>query len=150
MGILAISKTIMIKQFLLIILCISAIVGCKPRKKLVVGSPVASETITTTSVKPVADSAQFLLNEARKANISVRSASGKIAIQSQKNDNRNPDGVAHFRLYTDSVLWVSVTSSMLNLEVARLYIWPHEVVFTNRLNQTYWRCLLYTSPSPRD
>ena len=76
--------------------------------------------------------------------INFNTFSGKLKIESSDNKGKNPDITAIVKIVKDSAIWLSLTATILNIEVYRLYITPDSVVLLDkRAKEVQYRSLDY-------
>src|SRR5665213_411964 len=61
--------------------------------------------------------------------------SAKIKVQYEDQRGQQPDFYAFVRLYKDSVLWISINSTFLNIEAFRILIKKDQIIIINKLNK---------------
>ncbi len=121
-------------KILLALLIATSVVQCRSGKAI---SKAISTRDTTLQVKTknVADSI-LLINETKsilqKANINFKTFSAKIKMDIETSKEKVPDLIANVRILKDSIIWVSVSASIFNYEVARLFITKDSVIFVNK------------------
>ena len=94
-----------------------------------------------------ADSA-ILVNQSmeniRKHHIDFKTFNAKIKVEYQDAKGKQPDIIAVVRIVKDSGIWVSLSASMFNIEVFRLFITRDSVILMNiREKEVQYRSLDY-------
>lgn len=123
--------------------------SCGSTKK-VIGNVIAAKdssyTITKADtinkIRPVL--ADSLSSSLQKNFIDFNTFSGKLKIESSDNKGKNPDITAIVKIVKDSAIWISLTATILNIEVYRVYITPDSVILLDkREKQVQYRSLDY-------
>ncbi len=119
-------RTLPVKYFMLLLLSVSFLAGCKAWKKTPKEMPEED-----AEMKKV----QTLIQKSHNANLQYEWLSGKIAGEINTN-GRKYNFKANLRMKKDSVIWISV-SYALGFEIARMKLTPDTLLMINRLNKTY-------------
>lgn len=121
-------------KFLLVVAIGSAFVQCRSGK-VISKAIAAKDTTLQVQIKNVADSI-LLVNEVKsvlqKSKIDFKTFSAKIKMDIETSKEKLPDLVANVRIIKDSVIWISVSATIFNYEVARLLITKDSVIFVNK------------------
>jgi len=122
-----------------VLLFCSALVFVQCRSGRAITKAIAPRDTTGIVIKSGADS--VLLYNAVKANlrknyIDYRTFSAKIKLEVEDSKGKKPDLVANVRMIKDSVIWISISATILNVEVFRVYIRPDSVVLLNKQEHT--------------
>ena len=72
-----------------------------------------------------------------KSRIEFQTFSSKIKVISERNGSSNPDVSLNVKMIKDSLIWISATASILNLEVYRLFVETDSVTLIDKLNTSY-------------
>lgn len=127
-------------RILFLIISIVLITACRPTKK-VISSVIGPKDSTAIVAAKTAEEAARLVNAAKeriKANyIDYRTFSAKIKIDSENSDGKNPDVTAVVRMMKDSAIWVSLTATLVNFEVYRIFITKDKVILLDKSAKTY-------------
>ncbi|MFT3979926.1 MAG: DUF4292 domain-containing protein [Ferruginibacter sp.] len=128
--------------------CLLAMFSCRPAK--VINKAIAAKDSTVVTVPennaPKKDSAG--LDEDTRAilknnYIDYRTFSAKIKVDVQAKDNV-PELTANLRMIKDSVIWLSLQATFLNIEVYRVYITKDSVILLNKQDkEVQYRSLDY-------
>lgn len=122
-----------------IIIGIAAIIilaGCCATKRTPVSAPidivqVVDSSNIATGDKLVDSLQKIVINDL----LDYQSFSAKIKIVSKQNDKANTDVTATLRMIKDSAVWVSLTATLLNVEVYRILITKDSVILLNKLQK---------------
>lgn len=123
--------------------------GCGSTKKVIGGVIAPKDSSYTASSKDplitkksaLADSLSSALT---KNYIDFNTFSGKLKIESSDNKGKNPDITAIVKIVKDSAIWLSLTATILNIEVYRVYITPDSVILLDkRAKEVQYRSLDY-------
>ncbi len=79
--------------------------------------------------------AAFNLNSLAKHKINFTTFSAKIKVEYEDNKGKQPDFNAFVRLYSDSVLWVSISATFLSIEAFKILITKDSVIIVNKLDK---------------
>lgn len=134
----------MLLQTAVAITLLYAVSGCRSSRRL---HKVARDTDTTVIAKtsPANDSllndtlyqsAQAILQAAEENKTVFSTFTAKAKIQYTDQNGSQPDLNAVIRIKKDSIIWVSVSATILAVEVLRIYITPDSVIILNRIDKT--------------
>jgi Domain of unknown function (DUF4292) len=115
-----------------------AITGCHSTKKLQTAINKKDTTVAVTSTLPVTDSlsnASVVLKKLQNNKIRFTTFSSKVKVQYEDRNGKQPDFNAFIRLQKDSVLWISINATFLNIEAFRIYITPDTLIILNKLDR---------------
>jgi len=123
-----------------IILCI--IYSCNPAKKIQTviarkDSVNVAETIPSDQARK--DSMRFISTTLKKINdnrIKFTTFSAKVEMDYEDGEGKKYDVNAHVRIYSDSVIWISITA-ILGIEGLRIYITKDSVKLLDKQNKIY-------------
>jgi hypothetical protein len=76
-----------------------------------------------------------ILKALEKKRINFLTFSAKIKVQYEDQKGQQPDFYAFVRLYKDSVLWISINATFLNIEAFRILIKKDQITIINKLNK---------------
>ncbi|MEO5650145.1 MAG: DUF4292 domain-containing protein [Ginsengibacter sp.] len=119
-----------------VLLCITG--SCRSTKKLQTAISKKDTTVTITHKLPDSDSlslASLGLKLLEKNRIDFKTFSAKVKVQYEDRNGKQPDVNAFIRLYKDSILWVSVSATFLNIEAFRILIKPDRIIILNKLGK---------------
>jgi len=68
----------------------------------------------------------------KKNNIDFKTFSAKIKVESTGAKGKNPDISAVVKIVKDSIIWISLSASIINVEVFRVFITKDSVVLVNK------------------
>lgn len=114
--------------------CLILSVSCKTTKQInkaiqpkEVVEVVVDEN-TTDSIQKVNE----IFTQFKKNNIDFKSFSAKIKVESTGSKGKNPDITAVVKIVKDSAIWISLSASIINVEVFRVFITKDSVVLVNK------------------
>ena len=116
--------------------CLSLIIilaGCKATKTINKAISVKPEIkvenrINEDSIREVNE--RFLKLKSNKIDFSTFNA--KIKVESSGSNGKNPDITAVVRVIKDSAIWMSLSATILNVEIYRVLIKKDSVIFINK------------------
>jgi Domain of unknown function (DUF4292) len=121
-------------KFLLVVAIAFSMVKCRSGKALT-KALAPKDTTLQVQIKNVADSL-LLVKETKsvlqKSTIDFKTFSAKIKMDIETSKEKIPDLLANVRILKDSIIWVSVSATIFNYEVARLFITKDSVIFVNK------------------
>ncbi len=111
--------------------------SCSSSKKFKSTFPVTDSIFSETGLidPPQRDSAFKDLQDVQNHRIDYRTFSAKIKVNYQDVYGSQPEGNVVLRLYKDSAIWISVSGSILNLEIYRVLVTPDSVTVLNKLDK---------------
>ena len=111
--------------------------SCSSSKKFKSTFPVTDSLFNDTGLadSPLRDSALKDLETLHNNQIDYRTFSAKIKVNYEDVYGSQPEGNVVLRLYKDSAIWISVSGSILNLEIYRLLVTPESVTVLNKLDK---------------
>lgn len=136
-----------IKNIAFLIVLIGSFSSCGSAKKVIgtVISPKDSTYILTNSdTMKVSESSlsDSLRNSLNSNFINFKTFNAKLKIESSDNKGKNPDITAIVKIVKDSAIWISLTATILNIEVYRVYITPDSVILLDkRAKEVQYRSL---------
>ena len=120
--------------FLLMMISMVFLVECRSGRTIT-NAIAARDTAKTAGVKSAADSL-LLVNSVKdnlqKNHIDFRTFSAKIKLEIEDAKGKKPDLVANIRMIKDSAIWISISATILNVEVFRAYINKDSVILLNK------------------
>lgn len=78
-----------------------------------------------------------ILKMLEEKRIDFTTFSAKIKVDYEDSKGKQPDFNAFVRLYKDSILWVSVNATFLNIEAFRILITRDSITIVNKLDKEY-------------
>ena len=129
------------KPGFVLLICCSVIylsTGCRSTKKL--NTAVSKKDTTVISINPASNNdslqgARNVLSTIEKKRIHFTTFSAKIKVEYEDSKGKQPDFNAFIRLYTDSVLWISINATFLSIEAFRILITKDSIVIVNKLDK---------------
>ncbi len=121
--------------------------SCGSAKK-VIGTVIApkdstyilTKTDTLKASEPALSST--LITSLNNNFINFKTFNAKLKIESSDNKGKNPDITAIVKIVKDSAIWISLTATILNIEVYRVYITPDSVILLDkRAKEVQYRSL---------
>lgn len=137
------------KSTLIIFLSVAALFtqSCRTTKKINQVIAPKDTTVIQTVNPDFADSVkrvQETMLQLRNHYINYKTFNAKIKVEYQDNKGKQPDISAVVRIYKDSAIWVSLSATILNVEVFRLLITKDSVILMNiREKEVQYRSLDY-------
>ena len=125
---------------------ISSLVSCRSTK--VINRTLATKDSIIVPVKNISSKDSVMLNDNVKAAlknnyINFKSFSAKIKVDVEAKDNV-PELTANLRMIKDSVIWISLQATFLNIEAYRVRITKDSVILLNKLEkEVQYRSLDY-------
>lgn len=128
-----------LKVFAAVVFLVSFI-SCRSTKKF---QAAINKKDTLISVEPkispvdsLSEEANNDLNFLKENKIDFSTFSAKVKVEYEDRNGRQPDVNAFIRLQKDSVLWVSISATFLNIEAFRILITPDNITILNKLEKT--------------
>ncbi len=112
--------------------------GCRSTKKLNTAVNKKDTVILNNPVIAENDSirgAVNILKSLKKNRIHFTTFSSKIKVEYEDSKGKQPDFNAFIRLYSDSVLWVSISATFLSIEAFRILITKDSITIVNKLDK---------------
>ena len=124
------------KIFTFLLFTISTIFFVECRSGRTITHAIAArDTAKTIQVKSPADSI-LLVNSVKdnlkKNHIDFRTFNAKIKLEIEDGKGKKPDLVANVRMIKDSAIWISISATILNVEVFRAFINKDSVILLNK------------------
>ena len=105
------------------------------------------DTLNNTRIKSPADSLLLVSNtkeNLKKNLINFKTFSAKIKLEIEDAKGKKPDLLANVRMIKDSAIWISISATILNVEVFRVYINRDSVILLNKQDkEVQYRSLDY-------
>ena len=126
---------------------IFSVFSCKTVKQI--NKAIAPKDTTNVTIidKIKADSIQMIKKTIENLNrnyIDFKTFNAKIKVQYQDSKGKNQDLTAIVRIIKDRTIWISLTASLLNIEVYRVLITKDSVILLNKLDkEVQYRSLDY-------
>lgn len=113
------------------------LVNCHSTRKL--NSAVnRKDTTIITTVASIKDSTK-LLNDIKagifKNHIDFKTFSAKVKVQYEDGNGKQPEVNAFIRMYKDSIIWISVNATFLNVQAYLIYITKDQISILNKLDK---------------
>ncbi len=116
------------------ITCMILCVSCKTTKqinKAIQPKEIIENVVdqnAADSIKKVND----IFRQFKQNNIDFKTFSAKLKVESNGSKGKNPDISAVIKIVKDSAIWISLSASIINVEVFRVYITKDSVVLINK------------------
>lgn len=139
----------MYKSAVIIFLCIAiaASQSCRTTKKInqvIAPKDTTAIAIPDPSFEDSVKRVQQTMQQLHNNYISYKTFNAKIKVEYQDSKGKQPDISAVVRIYKDSAIWMSLSATILNVEVYRLLITKDSVVLMNiREKEVQYRSLDY-------
>lgn len=122
-------------SWLLILVFTAGAIGCRSTKKI-----QTSASNIDTSKNVVVDATDTLMHHAinlvHNNEIGFNTFSAKVKVQYEDKAGKQPDVNAFIRMQKDSVIWISITATFLNVEGYRALITPDSIIVLNKMEKT--------------
>jgi len=130
--------------YFIIFLILIVLSSCRSTKKIqkIITTPPhidTTQTVATVSEDPKADSIKFMHDAFQKIQnnrIDFKTFSAKIKVHYQASDGKDNDFTAYVRILKDSLIWVRISSTIIDYEAFRLLITKDSVKLINNLDKT--------------
>lgn len=103
--------------------------------KMITNAIAPKDTTKVIIVNTSVDS-MILVNSAReiiqKNKIDFKTFSAKIKLDIEDSKGKKPDLLANIRIIKDSAIWISISASILNIEVFRVLVTKDSVILVNK------------------
>lgn len=123
--------------FIACLWCLNLMVSCRSTKKL--QSAVNKKDTAVQTGKPAAvDTAKLtesIMQNLRKNHIDFETFSAKIKVEYSDNRGKQPDVNAFVRMKKDSIIWISINATFLNIEAFRILINKDSMWILNKLEK---------------
>lgn len=124
-----------IKSVSLVFLVISLSQSCKTAKQINKAIAPKDSTAVIMMDQSKADSILMIKKTMENLNhnyIDFKTFSAKIKVDYEDNKGKQPDFTAIVRIIKDSAIWISLTASILNVEIIRVLIKKDSVILLNK------------------
>ena len=134
------------KKWIIEITCLSVLIltSCHSTKKLHTAVNTKDTVTSTLLIKTDNTHTKDSLNELSKVRndiannyIDFNTFSAKIKLQYEDHNGKQPDVNVFLRLKKDSVLWVSINATFLNIEAFRVFITRDSIFILDKLDKQY-------------
>ena len=132
------------QRILKIILCsffLAGLFACRSTKKLQTAINKKDTITVNATPTPIHEDslspAIAFLDSFKKNIISFQTFSAKVKVQYEDRNGKQPDVNAFIRMKKDSIIWVSISATFLNIEAFRIMITPDSISILNKLDKTY-------------
>lgn len=115
--------------------------SCSSSKKFKSSFPVVDSIMNDSGFmdSSLLDSARNELQNLKDKRIDFQTFSARLKVNYADVNGSQPEGNVVLRLYKDSAIWISLSGSILNLELYRILITPDSVTILNKLDKTVER-----------
>ena len=123
---------------LMAIILLTVFFSCRSTKKLqtAVNKKDTSLLIHTNASSPDSlKTAKVVITNMTKNHIDFKTFSAKIKVQYEDAKGKQPDVNAFIRMQKDSVIWISINATFLNIEAFRILITKNHVTILNKLQK---------------
>jgi hypothetical protein len=117
-----------------VITCLILCVSCKTTKQInkAIQTREVVEVLVDKNAEDSIRKVTETFSQFRKNNIDFKTFTAKIKIESTGSKGKNPDISAVVKIITDSAIWISLSASIINVEVFRVFITKDSVVLINK------------------
>ena len=120
---------------------------CRSGKAIITKAIAPRDTIKTVQTKSATDSLLLISSTKellQKNRREFKTFSAKIKMDIDDAKGKKPDLLANVRIIKDSVIWISISATILNVEVYRVYINRDSVILLNKQDkEVQYRSLDY-------
>jgi hypothetical protein len=119
---------------------LNALTSCRSTKKLqsaIVNKDTAIIAITPPTSSDSARDIQAILENIQKNHIDFNTFSAKIKVDYSDSHGKQPDVNAFVHIKKDSLIWISVNATFLNIEAFRILISRDSIWILNKLQKQY-------------
>lgn len=126
-------------NILITIIFAAVISSCTTSRKMQPSTTTAGnveQTIPDKNDSNLVNAGTVYLKGLEKNSINFNTFSGKAKVQFEDKNGRQPDAIATIRMQKDSIIWISLSSTFLNIEAVRIMITPDTLMLINKLEKT--------------
>lgn len=124
-------------KLIIIVITLISFTACHSTKKFKTAISRKDTTIVST-VSNFNDSANLLKQirvDLGSNHIDFKTFSAKIKVQYEDGNGKQPDVNAFLRMYKDSIIWMSINATFLNIEAFRMMITKDSIFIINKLDK---------------
>lgn len=129
-------KFILMKVCFSLVLIISVLFFSQCKSGRIITKAIAPrDTTNNINIRSVADSLLLVNNTKailQKNRIDFKTFSAKIKLEIEDSKGKKPDLLGNIRMIKDSAIWISISASILNIEVFRVLITKDSVILLNK------------------
>ena len=117
-----------------VLTCLILCVSCKTTKQInkAIQTKEVLEVVVDKNVKDSIRKVNETFSQFKKNNIDFKTFTAKIKVESTGSKGKNPDISAVVKIIKDSAIWVSLSATIINVEVFRVFITKDSVVLINK------------------
>ena len=120
--------------FLIVILVCLSFAQCRSGR--IITNAIAPRDTTKVVVINSSNDSNLLINSTKeliqKNIIDFKTFSAKIKLEIDDSKGKKPDLLANIRMIKDSAIWISISASILNIEVFRVLVTKDSVILLNK------------------
>jgi hypothetical protein len=123
----------LMKNLFSFLICVFAFISCRTTKQI--NKVIQPKEVVNTINKDYEDSIRMVktdFEKFKKNHILFTTFQAKIKVESSGSQGKNQDLTAVVRMVKDSAIWISLSASILNVEVYRLLITKDSVILMNK------------------
>ena len=129
------------KLLILFIVLLTGISSCRISKKInkVINTPT---TTVNTIVPEKIDSSLIYHEELKRIKLKIirpRTFSAKIKVETSDDKGKNPDITANVRMIKDSAIWISLSATILGVEIYRTLITRDSIIILDKQKKEYMK-----------
>lgn len=126
-----------ILRILFALVALSSFLSCRSTKKFqkAVNTKDSAIVIHTLPSKDSLKAAKSVLDNLSRNHINFKTFSAKIHVEYEDTKGKQPDVNAFVRMYKDSVIWMSINATFLNIEAFRILITKDSVTILNKIDK---------------
>lgn len=143
-------ETTTMKYLLILIAFFSAAIftsSCRTSKRITKAIAPKDTVAVVVENHTIADSIALVkttMQNFQKHYIDFKTFSAKIKVEYEDSKGKQPDVTAKVSVFKDSLIWISLTATFLNIEVFRAYITKDSVILINKqAKEVQYRSLDY-------
>ena len=129
-------KFILMKVCFSLVLIINVLFFSQCKSGRIITKAIAPrDTTNNINIKSVADSLLLVNNTKailQKNRIDFKTFSAKLKLEIEDSKGKKPDLLGNIRMIKDSAIWISISASILNIEVFRVLITKDSVILLNK------------------
>ncbi len=123
-----------IQSFIFLLLGAFLLSNCKSGK-IITKAIAPRDTTKMVQIKSPIDSIILIKTtkeNIKKSNIDFKTFTAKVRLDIETTKGVEPDAIANIKMIKDSVVWISITATFINLEVLRIYLFKDSIVVLDK------------------
>ncbi|MEO6136227.1 MAG: DUF4292 domain-containing protein [Ginsengibacter sp.] len=127
-------------QVVVTVMIVLSMMSCRSTRKFQTAITKKDTVVSVIPQVTAGDSLELEANADLKSlaekKIDFNTFSAKAKVEYEDRNGKQPDVNAFIRLKKDSVLWISISATFLNIEALRVLITPDSITILNKLEKT--------------